>query len=422
MLKISLLGKTKIVYAGEDLAGKLGTKAIAMIYLLIANKGRYVPKDKLMLYLWPESSQEAARYNLRYNLWNLKKMLPEFDGHTLIQTDKDSCALNEDYPMVCDLLTIKELQEENAELGELIDARSLFCGDIMEGWYLKNCDEFNELVLFDRMICENRRTKILSALAKRYEQAGELNKALEILREQAVIEPENETLALHIMELYADSGNRAAAINYYRSFKASLWNNLKIAPDRRLTAYYENLYESKGISRSDDEPLRRGGSTALPETDDGKDCGSDMKQAEGEAGFSGVPLCLQGISNRKVEYCLLSDLLTKALKQTEAAWLLEMGPAQAADLGYIHSGFLDAYNKACTKASLPPLPLYFSASNGPAAAPARITQAFCSFMELVSDYRPIVIEVKNREAADEASVAVLEYLKELEPGGLKVNI
>jgi two-component SAPR family response regulator len=52
MLKISLLGKTKIEYAGDDLTGKLGTKAVAMIYLLIANKGRYVPKDKLMLYLW----------------------------------------------------------------------------------------------------------------------------------------------------------------------------------------------------------------------------------------------------------------------------------------------------------------------------------------------------------------------------------
>ena len=46
MLKISLLGKTKIEYAGDDLTGKLGTKAVAMIYLLIANKGRYVPKDK----------------------------------------------------------------------------------------------------------------------------------------------------------------------------------------------------------------------------------------------------------------------------------------------------------------------------------------------------------------------------------------
>lgn len=58
------------------------------------------------------------------------------------------------------------------------------------------------------MICENRRTKILAALAKRYEQEENLNKALEILREEATIEPDNETLALHIMEVYAESGNR----------------------------------------------------------------------------------------------------------------------------------------------------------------------------------------------------------------------
>lgn len=51
MLKINLLGKIKIEYLGENLESKLSNKTVAMIYLLIANKGRYLSKDKLVLYL-----------------------------------------------------------------------------------------------------------------------------------------------------------------------------------------------------------------------------------------------------------------------------------------------------------------------------------------------------------------------------------
>jgi len=65
MLKIKLLGKNKIEYFGENLEPKLGNKTMAIIYLLISNKGRYVSRDKLTFYLWPDSTEEAAKYNLR---------------------------------------------------------------------------------------------------------------------------------------------------------------------------------------------------------------------------------------------------------------------------------------------------------------------------------------------------------------------
>ena len=407
MLVIRLLGKTKIEYAGENLESKLGTKAIAMIYLLIANKGRYVPKDKLMLYLWPESSQEAARYNLRYNLWNLKKMLPEVDGQTLILSDKDSCTLNGDYPMACDLLTIKELKEEETGLEELLYAKELFCGDIMEGWYLKNCSDFNELILLDRMTCENRHMEILAELARRYEMAGEREKALEILREQAVIEPENETLALHIMELYADSGNRVAAINYYRSFEAGLWNSLKIAPDKRLTDFCQSLRAAKGL------PQSREGQSGYAASE--ASCSPDPDSTPDAAGVSeeGV-LRLRGISVKNVEYSLLSDLVTKALRHADSEWLLDMGPAQAAALGQLHGGFWDAYEKACG-VQLPAITLEQPFME------VRIVESFCALIELLSQRRPVVIEVKNREKADASSLSVIEYLEKLEIGRITVR-
>lgn len=47
----------------------------------------------------------------------------------------------------------------------------------MEGRYLKNCDEFNESILFDRITCEKLHVELLESLAERYETIGEPAKA-----------------------------------------------------------------------------------------------------------------------------------------------------------------------------------------------------------------------------------------------------
>lgn len=75
----------------------------------------------------------------------------------------------------------------------------------MEGWYLKNCDEFNESILFDRITCEKLHVELLESLAERYETIGEPAKALEILQEEARLDPENEKAVLHIMQLYTET-------------------------------------------------------------------------------------------------------------------------------------------------------------------------------------------------------------------------
>ena len=105
MLEITLLGKTKISFDGEFLDKQLSTKAQGLIYLLIAHKGKFLSREKIMTYLWPDSSEDAARYNLRYNLWQLKKLIPEDSGgQALVVSDKDGCQINQKYRLLGFLL------------------------------------------------------------------------------------------------------------------------------------------------------------------------------------------------------------------------------------------------------------------------------------------------------------------------------
>ena len=76
MVEIKYLGITKIILNGKDITSKFGGKTLALLGLLLINNTGYISKEKLISYLWPESTEDAGKYNLRYNLWLIRKFLP----------------------------------------------------------------------------------------------------------------------------------------------------------------------------------------------------------------------------------------------------------------------------------------------------------------------------------------------------------
>ena len=80
MLTINMLGKGAILYKNECISEKLSSKLVALICLLVLNKNRNMSKEKIISLLWPDSDDEAAKSNLRFNLWTIKKTVPQSDG------------------------------------------------------------------------------------------------------------------------------------------------------------------------------------------------------------------------------------------------------------------------------------------------------------------------------------------------------
>lgn len=392
MLKINLFGKIKIKYKNESFEKALSNKIIALIYLMVANRGKYVAKDKIMLYLWPDSSEDAARYNLRYNLWLLKKILPLGDnGETLIISEKDGCILNENYPFECDLTTIKEMDFNKASIDELLYVRSLFCGNIMEGWYLKNCNEFNEMILFDRMMCDNRHMELLKALVKRYEDKADFKYALEILKEMSLIEPDNEEIALKIMKSYACTGNRTAAINYYKNFETILWNNLNIIPNNEINSFYKSLTLGKTSNLYDDESI--------------------YNKNEKEK------MTIKGYCMSNIDYFLISDIISSIVKHIKSQYLLELNERYVSDLSYIQRELLVKYEEIYPREKQKKV--YDPETIVP---DVRLIHGFCNLIELVTKYYELELTLKNYKNVDSVSEGIIEYLKEVDIEGLKINI
>lgn len=341
MLTVQLLGKTALSWKGMPLEGQLSGKSIPLLYLLLQSETHFLTRDKLACYLWPDSTAEAARYNLRYNLWQLKKALPMYGDESLILTEKDGCQLNGRYPWQCDLTLIKESNIASCGNEELLYLSQLFRGDVMEGWYLKNCGEFNDLILMDRMLCERRQVELLRTLSRRYQEEGSYQLCLDTLHKVTAVEPDNEDVALAIMETYVQLGDRAGAIRYYKQFEGTLWNDLNISPNDSLQALYHRL-------KSGEQP----------------------RTAVSQERFSQeIALTVHCIP--QIHGSLLSEVIRALLEQVGWDIVLELELPYLQDLRYISSELAIAYQKHTGR------PLF--QETGP-IPDIRIINAFCALI------------------------------------------
>lgn len=243
MLNIKFLGKVKIEYDGINITEKFGAKTKALLSLLILNRNEPLNRDKIVSYLWPDSTEDSGRFNLRFNLWQLRSIIGlDKNGNKLINTGRSHCGININYIFSCDVIDIRTFEiKENVTIEELEELRKKFSGEFFEGFYFKNCDEFNENIILERSYFENKKTKILLKLVELYELEEKFDRCSEILKELINIEPYDEEIALRMLEIYEKSGKRSSAIIFYDNFKKRLITFLGIYPSEDLEKKYSEL-------------------------------------------------------------------------------------------------------------------------------------------------------------------------------------
>ncbi len=375
MLSINLLGQVNISCNGVRIAEKLSTKLTALICLLVLNADREMSRERISAYLWPDSDEEAARYNLRYNLWTAKKLIPpDRNGENFILVTKESCRINKRYRFQCDKLCIDKFNiKAERSLDELIRLKELFKGDFLEGFYLKNCDEFNEVVLFEQVVCQNKQIEIMKKLTELYERENRYEEALQVLHEMMAIEPYNENVAQRILNIYKISGNRAAAINYYKKFESQLRLELNIAPNIDLKLLYRNLT---------DEPSGGELYTTLKRVDQKK-------------------LAIETRCMKSVHYFWAADVVGALLRKANGKYLLELDVNYILDLSYIQNELILSYEKLISKE-------HREVGTVPSV---RIVNAFLKFLSHVSAIYQVNIHIVNFSEMDPSSMVLLKHIE-----------
>ena len=255
-LKIFTLGTPKIELDGEKLKMKTRKNLALLTYLAVT--GQVHRRESLITLLWPELEPSRARGGLRRELSTLKKALP--DG--LIKADRQTIGLERGVGIWLDIDQFKKylqnFHHHNHPKGEsckdceedLIKAIKLMKGDFLEGFSLPDSTNFDEWQFFQTESLRQDYGHALENLIELIKGRGDYETAIVYGRQWLALDNLNELAHRCLMELYAWSGQRAAALRQYEVCQCALSEELGIKPAEETT----HLFKAIKTNRAPDPP------------------------------------------------------------------------------------------------------------------------------------------------------------------------
>jgi serine/threonine-protein kinase len=207
MIELRALGTLALRDAtGEDLHSVLAQpKRVALLtYLAVARPRGFHRRDTLLALLWPEQDDQHARWALNQALRHLrfalgKEALPSpGDGEVGIAPEHLRCDATE--------------FEAAIVAGSPADALGLYRGDLLAGFHVSGCSEFERWLEEERVWLRCRAARAAAALAHQEEARGEPVAAGHWARRALALAPDDEGEARNLMELLGRLGDRAGAV------------------------------------------------------------------------------------------------------------------------------------------------------------------------------------------------------------------
>jgi len=253
-LQIQLLGDFLLENGGEPLEGVNTPRLQSLLAYLLLHKEAPQSRQHLAFLFWPDSTEAQARTNLRKQIYHLRRALPDADRY--LHADSKTVHWRADSPTVLDvaqfeacLAAAQEAEAEgdqNAERKALVQAASLYRGDLLPGSY-------DDWVLSERERLGLRLTAALERLVLLHELDRQYGAAIKVAQQLLHHDPVHEATHRRIMRLHALNGDRARALRAYHRCATVLERELGIEPSPQTRAAYQRLLatEAQPVPRSE---------------------------------------------------------------------------------------------------------------------------------------------------------------------------
>ena len=250
-LKLFLFGSPRLECQGENVELSL-RKAFALLIYLAVTKGDF-SRDELATLFWPESDQSSARANLRRTLYLVNK---KCDQET-ISAGKEIVRLNPNIDLWTDVETFKQALEVSGlseyspdeldadDIKLLEQAAELYESDFLAGFSLADSPEFDEWQFFEAESLRRMLVAALWQLVSAYQSLEDINKAIFYARRWLVLDSMHEPAHRLLMELYAKSGQHAAALRQYKECERILDQELGLSPQPETTDLYQQILQHR---------------------------------------------------------------------------------------------------------------------------------------------------------------------------------
>lgn len=256
-LTLSFLGPPQIELDGKPVRLERRKATALLAYLSVT--GQAHSRDTLATLLWPEQNQQRARANLRNALLTLNHTL----GDEWLQQERETLAFAPGDSCWVDVQHFQQLaacaDETSACLRALEDATELYRADFLAGFSLRDSAEFDDWQSLEAELLRALLTTTLERLVDGLARAGNLESAIVHARRWVACDPLDEAAQQHLIRLYGQTGQTAAALRQYHTYVDLLRDELGASPSDDLTVLYEavkagNLPESPA-SVTQDAPV-----------------------------------------------------------------------------------------------------------------------------------------------------------------------
>jgi DNA-binding SARP family transcriptional activator len=241
--RVEFIQTESVIKAGSDTQGSLHAKAphfrsrrtVALLGYLAA-EGRPISREFLAALLWPDEDSPKGRSNLRRELHNLTKILPD-----CWESDSNSVAFIPMERTFVDLYNVNQFKEQ----GRWLEAVKLLQGEFLEGIYLNGNLEFENWLLVERDKWVNISAEILSQVIDEEIQSGRYSAALAHTQRLLQLTPWNEKAHCQKMRLLAWTGQRGAALLQFKVCQQLLEEELGVEPALETVALYRQIHAGK---------------------------------------------------------------------------------------------------------------------------------------------------------------------------------
>jgi len=190
-------------------------------------------RDALLLLFWPESDEAHARGALSQALSFLRRAL----GKDVIVTRGAEEVGIVTGSVTCDV----DRFEAFADAEDHHHALALYRGDLLAGFHVSGCNEFDDWLSAERQRLRDRAARAARALANRAAAAGADSTAVVAARNALLLAPLDEMAAKRVLLALQGNGRPALALHEYDEFRKRLRRELGVEPSAELQRMADSL-------------------------------------------------------------------------------------------------------------------------------------------------------------------------------------
>lgn len=405
-------------------------KAEALLAYLALHPGRIHRRESLAALLWGGTSEGQARGSLRHALYELRRALG--GASSVLQIDGDTVAVAADR-IEHDVAAFMRLLDDGRPRA-LEEAVALYRGDLLAGLTVRE-EPWESWLRSERARLRDCALDGLARLLDRQRGARQLQPAIGTAHRLLALDPLQEPVHRALMALYAEAGQRGAALRQYQDCVNVVQRELGVEPEAATRQLYREILQQRaegGPAAGASRPRpRRAPETRPAETPlvgreiEMRRLRDALEQAVAGRGAVFAVLGEAGIGKTR----LVEELIARAQRRGarvllgrahESDQILLFGPVvDALRMAEVHHdrALLDALEPARRLELARLLPEVAAAVPGADRLDyRRLFEAIAALLALEAARAPVLLVLEDLHWADELTARLVAYLARRAPG------